>query len=343
VTDEKSADETVGAETAEEPDDATDDAVADDLAEVDDETDDEVEDDEVDETDVEVGDDPETWPEMSPEGMLFWEQAGVEPVYLALPTKGTGFTLRHYPEVEDEDDPEVQFLGRHHRVWLFRDTEALAQFIRGDERHDLREAPHWKDVSGTEDLELIPEEVNRYELDLMVEALRAGPDAWDDDLIVAAGEVGRELGHYLDLTEVLDALGPGSPLDQLDDTLREGGWLARRKLRKSKPESWAVAWRRILARIESRVLVYGEDELEVPEEELAAELAAAEAAAEAEAAADVDEDVDADAEDEDETETDEVDEVEADAETETKTEAKDTGSTGTAKSTGATRKNRRKK
>jgi hypothetical protein len=325
VTDEKSADETVGAETAEEPDDTD---VSDDPEEVDEDGDAD------DEADAEVGDDPETWPEMSPEGMLFWEQAGVEPVYLALPAKGTGFTLRHYPEVEDEeDDPEVQFLGRHHRVWLFRDTEALAEFIRGDERHDLRDAPHWKDVSRTEDLELIPEEVNRYELDLVVEALRAGLDAWDDDLIIAAGEVGRELGHYLDLNEVLDALGPGSPLDQLDDTLREGGWLARRKLRKIKPESWAVAWRRVLARIESRVLVYGEDELEVPEEELAAELEAAEAA-EAEAAEA--EDVDADGVAEDEAE---ADEVEAEAET----EAKDTKSTGTTRNTGTTRKNRRKK
>ena len=107
MTDEKSADETVGAETAEEPDDTD---VSDDPEEVDEDGDAD------DEADVEVGDDPETWPEMSPEGMLFWEQAGVEPVYLALPAKGTGFTLRHYPEVEDEDDPEVQFLGRHHRV-----------------------------------------------------------------------------------------------------------------------------------------------------------------------------------------------------------------------------------
>ncbi|MFL6073467.1 MAG: hypothetical protein ACJ73S_08745 [Mycobacteriales bacterium] len=331
MTDEKSADETVGAETAEEPDEAADTDVSDELDETD-EVDDEVD----DETDVEIGDDPETWPEMSPEGMLFWEQAGVEPVYLALPSKGTGFTLRHYPEVDDEDEPEVQFLGRHHRVWLFRDTDTLAAVIRGDERHDLREAPHWKDVSGTEDLELIPEEVNRYELDLVVEALRAGPDAWDDDLIIAAGEVCRELGHYLDLTEVLDALGPGSPLDQLDDTLREGGWLARRKLRKTKPESWAVAWRRVLARIESRVLVYGEDDLSVPEEEEreAAELEAAEAAA-----ADVDDTTEDDSAD---VEADVEDEADVDAEDEAPAEEPRTTRATGAKSTGP-RKNRRKK
>ncbi len=101
----------------------------------------------------------------------------------------------------------------------------------------------------------MPLEDDTYELDLVVENLRGGPDAWDSALILKAGEVARDLGFALRIDPVVIALAAGSPLDDLDEALRSaeaggiGGLFAKRKLRKIPAQQSSLAWRTIIGKI----------------------------------------------------------------------------------------------
>lgn len=170
----------------------------------------------------------------------------VEPVQLCLPADA-GFTLRHYRE--GDDGPEPMFLGRDRVVYAFRSTEGLVDFLHGDEPHDLTDLPDWAEVAAAADLDVTPGDMGVYQLDMVVEMLRAGPDAWDYELLVLAGEAARDVAKYAELTDVLTALAPGSPLDALDDDLRDGGFLARRRLRKRGGDGLAIGWRSVISRL----------------------------------------------------------------------------------------------
>jgi hypothetical protein len=107
------------------------------------------------------------------------------------------------------------------------------------------------------DVDPLPED--RYELDLVVENLRGGHDTWDLPLLIAAGEVARDLGHALRLKPVILALAPGSPLDDLDESLRKaesggmGGYLGRRRLKKIGAQQASLGWRSIIGKISAAV------------------------------------------------------------------------------------------
>jgi hypothetical protein len=96
-------------------------------------------------------------------------------------------------------------------------------------------------------------EDDEYELDLVVENLRGGHDAWEPDLLISAGEVARDVAFACNLEDVLAALAPGSPLDDLDEGLRAEGFLARRRLKKVGAEQAAIAWRSIIGKITAAV------------------------------------------------------------------------------------------
>ncbi|MCA1657219.1 MAG: DNA primase, partial [Actinobacteria bacterium] len=68
-----------------------------------------------------------------------------------------------------------------------------------------------------------------------------------------AGEIARDLAKYAELPDVLAALAAGSPLDALDDDLRDGGFLARRRLRRLNPETLAIGWRSVVSRLGAAV------------------------------------------------------------------------------------------
>jgi hypothetical protein len=107
------------------------------------------------------------------------------------------------------------------------------------------------------DIDPLPED--RYELDLVVENLRGGHDTWDLPLLIAAGEVARDLGFALRLKPVILALSPGSPLDDLDEALRTaegggmGGFFGRRRLRKIGAQQASLGWRSIIGKISAAV------------------------------------------------------------------------------------------
>ncbi len=185
-----------------------------------------------------------------PEALALWAGLDVEPVQICL-SSDSGYTLRHYRE--GDDGPEPVFLGQDGVAYVFRSTEGLIEFIRSDEPHDLTELEGWDDIKAADEIDVTPEELGIYQLDLVVTMLRAGPDSWDPELLVLAGECARDLAKYAELSDVLAALAPGSPLDALDDDLRNGGLMARRRLRKLDGETLAIGWRSVISRLSAAV------------------------------------------------------------------------------------------
>ncbi len=181
-----------------------------------------------------------------------WLGLDVEPVQYCLPA-GCGYTLRHYRDGVGEDDVEPVLLGRNKVAYLFASTEGLVAFLRSGEAHDLADLPGWEVVAETPDIDASPDEMGIYQLDLVVEMLRAGPDSWDHELLILAGEGARDLAKYAELPDVLGALAAGSTLDSLDDDLRDGGFLARRRLGKLDGETLAIGWRTVISRLAAAV------------------------------------------------------------------------------------------
>nr|WP_229829857.1 DNA primase [Actinoplanes ianthinogenes] len=165
-------------------------------------------------------------------------------------------------EVKDqpEDEEVPMFLSHKGRLLAFKDAEALVSFIRSGAPHDLAQLDTWGDLAErvqSSDIDPLPEE--RYELDLVVENLRGGHDTWDLPLLIAAGEVARDLGYALRLKPVILALSPGSPLDDLDDSLRAaqsggmGGFFGRRRLKKIGAQQASLGWRSVIGKISAAV------------------------------------------------------------------------------------------
>jgi hypothetical protein len=165
-------------------------------------------------------------------------------------------------EAAEEAEPEEvpAFLGHRGQLFLFRSPEALVAFVKSDAEHDLTQLDTWESAKSRITVaSVVPADSDRYELDLVVENLRGGRDAWDSDLLIAAGEVARDLAYALRLEAVRTALSPGSPLDDLDEALRAdanggvGGFFARRRLKKIGAQQAALGWRTIIGKISAAV------------------------------------------------------------------------------------------
>jgi hypothetical protein len=164
---------------------------------------------------------------------------------------------------EDEDEEEAAvvedvpiFLGRRGKVFLFHSPEKLVEFVQSGVDNDLSQVDTWDDLVERvtpDDVAALPDDT--YELDLVVENLRGGADAWDSPLILRAGELARDLAYALRLSTVQAAMGSGSPLDDLDEALRAAesggisGFMARRRLRKIPAQQSALAWRTVIGKI----------------------------------------------------------------------------------------------
>jgi hypothetical protein len=159
-------------------------------------------------------------------------------------------------ELATEPDEVPVFLGHGGQLFLFRTVEGLVDFVRSDAAHDMSQLDTWSalvEQITPEDVVPLPED--SYELDLVVENLRAGRDSWDAPLLIQAGEVARDLAYALRLDRVVGALAPGSPLDDLDEALRASeaggvsGFLAKRRLKKIGAEAAPLGWRTIIGKI----------------------------------------------------------------------------------------------
>lgn len=162
---------------------------------------------------------------------------------------------------EDDEDATAEvveeiplFLSHKGKLLLFKSAEGLESFVKSKAPHDLSQLSEWKRfVRVVKASDIDPDESDTYELDLVVDNLRAGPDAWEADLVLRAGELARDLGHALRLQPVIVSLSPGSPLDDLDDALRATGFFAKRKLRKIGSEQASLGWRTIIGKISAAV------------------------------------------------------------------------------------------
>ena len=168
--------------------------------------------------------------------------------------------LEDKPPAEAEDEEVPVFLSHRGRLLSFKSAESLVSFIRSGAPHDMTQLDTWATVAErvqSSDVDPLPED--RYELDLVVENLRGGHDTWDLPLLIAAGEVARDLGHALRLKPVILALASGSPLDDLDESLRSaesggmGGFFGRRKLRKIGAQQASLGWRSVIGKISAAV------------------------------------------------------------------------------------------
>ena len=172
-------------------------------------------------------------------------------------------------EVEEEEEPEEEepaaeevpaFLTHRGKLLLFKSPEALVSFVKSGAPHDMAELDTWDDlVARLQPSDIAPLDEDSYELDLVVENLRGGHDAWDPTLLIEAGEVARDLAYAMRLTSVLDMLSSGSSLDDLDEALRSavkgglGGFMGRRRLKKIGAQTASLGWRTIVGKISAAV------------------------------------------------------------------------------------------
>lgn len=160
------------------------------------------------------------------------------------------------PAGPSPDEEVPVFLSRDGRLLLFSSAESLVAFLGSDESHDLAQLDTWSTVVDRARAEdIAPRDDDSYELDLVVENLRGGHDAWDLPLLISAGEFARDVGWALRLTPVMTALSPGSPLDDLDEALRAAagggisGFFARRRLRRIGAQQASLGWRTAIGKI----------------------------------------------------------------------------------------------
>ncbi|MBB2946017.1 hypothetical protein FB565_005775 [Actinoplanes lutulentus] len=162
---------------------------------------------------------------------------------------------------DQADDEEVPlFLSHKGRLLAFKSTESLVSFLRSGAPHDLAQLDTWAVLAErVQSSDIDPQPDDRYELDLVVENLRGGHDSWDLPLLIAAGEVARDLGHGLRIKPVILALSPGSPLDDLDESLRSAenggmsGFFGRRRLKKIGAQQASLGWRSVISKISAAV------------------------------------------------------------------------------------------
>ncbi|MEU5904315.1 DNA primase [Micromonospora sp. NPDC047527] len=162
---------------------------------------------------------------------------------------------------DEADDEEVPaFLSHRGKLLLFKTPESLVSFIRSGAPNDLSQLDSWNELSErVEPADIVPLDEDTYELDLVVENLRGGHDAWDSTLLIEAGEVARDLAYALRLPAVLDMLSAGSSLDNLDEALRAtvnggiGGFMGRRRLKKIGAQTASLGWRTIVGKISAVV------------------------------------------------------------------------------------------
>ncbi|MGH8794935.1 MAG: DNA primase [Stackebrandtia sp.] len=167
-------------------------------------------------------------------------------------------------EEPEDDDEEVEFeaeevpifLSHRGKLPLFESAEALVAYVKSDAPTDLAVIDTWDEL--VKDIKVdyvVADEADVYELDLVVKNLRGGHDSWEPELVIGAGELARDLGYALRNEGIMSTLGEGSPLDKLDNALRdvaEGGlraMFARRKLRKVGTQQSSLAWRGIINKI----------------------------------------------------------------------------------------------
>jgi hypothetical protein len=161
-------------------------------------------------------------------------------------------------DAEPEEVPV--FLTRKGKLLVFREAEALVEYVKANDDHDLAAIEEYAELQERlTAADIACDEDDIYELDLVVANLRGGQEGWEPELLIKAAEVGRDLGYALKNDSIIASLAPGSPLDDLDETFRvvvDGGMrgrFAKRRLKRSDSQQAAIAWRGVIAKINDHV------------------------------------------------------------------------------------------
>ena len=162
---------------------------------------------------------------------------------------------------EEEAEEEIPvFLSHRGRLLLFAEPADLVSFLASDAPHELTQLDTWPTlVKRVRSADIVATEQDTSELDLVVENLRGGHDAWDFPVLISAGQFARDVGWALRLPPVITALSAGSPLDDLDEALWAteaggfGGLFARRRLRRIGAQQASLGWRTVIGKIAGAV------------------------------------------------------------------------------------------
>lgn len=200
---------------------------------------------------------PGAWQQVMPWQAGPWQ---VVPGYPRIETieiatgAGTGITLRWIEREPDDDGrgthEEPRFLATDGRVQVFGTADGLLAYLHGDAAHDLRDRPGWPEfVRWVTPPALFPAPEHRYELDLVVDNLAGGRDAWIPELLLGAGTIARDLSYALDL-DVWTLLAPDSLLDDFDEALRRNN---RWKLRGFDPAQLMQHWLQVIGELTDEI------------------------------------------------------------------------------------------
>ncbi|MDQ0369525.1 Hsp70 family protein [Catenuloplanes indicus] len=178
----------------------------------------------------------------------------IETVEIAT-NAGTGITLRWIDREPDDDGrggthEEPRFLATGGRVQVFGTADGLLAYLHGDAAHDLRDRPGFAEFARwVTPPVLFPAPDHRYELDLVVDNLAGGRDAWIPQLLLGAGTIARDLSYALDL-DVWTLLAPESLLDDFDEALRRN---SRWKLRGFDPALLIQHWQQVIDELDDAI------------------------------------------------------------------------------------------
>lgn len=183
------------------------------------------------------------------------ERTTFHPVGLVFPSGREGVTIRIC--VDEDDDDNVIFLARGSRLLLFHSPESMAAFLTTDFNHDLARLPAWRDIRMSMAASPpVPAEDDYADFEFILQSLLAPPTAWVPQPFLVCRDMVLEIGKAFGDRRLLEAVGPGSPIDRLDDALRAvdrpaPDRRARRQLRRLDGGELGTHWRLAASRLRS--------------------------------------------------------------------------------------------
>jgi Hsp70 protein len=203
---------------------------------------------------------PPTWRAEPPPAAARWAVLPRDfPVHLVELIVGgrVGYTVRTYAEDDDEQISAV-FASVAGRLPLFPRPEQATAFAAAADNHDMCTLLHWESLRASMSRAFLPLiDDNRYDLDLPAVNLELDPAHWLPDVIVKVGDVALELIEALDIEEGDQLLGAGTPLDDLDDALRQVGHRPMRRylkaMRHFDGRELADQWQRVADVVDARL------------------------------------------------------------------------------------------
>ncbi|MPZ67263.1 MAG: primosomal protein [Pseudonocardiaceae bacterium] len=148
--------------------------------------------------------------------------ADILPIELGL-TAGDLVTL-WAPRWREEGEDWEAFLGDDEALFVFPDVAAMAAFVRTVPEHDLTDHPAWSVVPRLAAVDLVPEQIQHYDLVGVPELFTEDPDTWSIAELAEVVAMARSLADVCGLDVVHEVLDSSPGFAMLDGgTLPFGG------------------------------------------------------------------------------------------------------------------------